>query len=254
MDQPTIDGANTFLVSREAAGAGLKVAMSGLGGDELLGGYPSFSEIPRATAVLAPFAHISGFGRLFRRSVSPLMEKFTSPKYAGVFEYGNDIGQIYLLRRGLFMPWELPDLMDPELARAGWRDLHAVERLYKTTSGIKSDFLKVSALELTHYMRNQLLRDADWAGMAHSLEVRVPFLDVDFLRGVAMASTKTVLSRKKILGSVHDADLAQRISARAKTGFLIPLRQWGSEIIGTDSGRYRGLRGWARAIHARFKQ
>ena len=252
MDQPTIDGANTFLVSQVAANAGLKVAMSGLGGDELLGGYPSFSEIPRAAAMLAPFAHFPGAGRMLRRAISPVLEKFTSPKYAGIFEYGNDIGQLYLLRRGMFMPWELSKVMDPDLARVGWRDLHALDRLYKTTSGIKSDFLKVSALELTHYMRNQLLRDSDWAGMAHSLEIRVPFLDVDLLRAVALASTRATLSRKNIFGNIHDSDLAARIAARAKTGFLIPLRQWGSETIGMNSGRYRGLRGWARAIGARF--
>jgi asparagine synthase (glutamine-hydrolysing) len=252
MDQPTIDGANIFLISQEAARAKLKVAMSGVGGDELLGGYPSFSEIPFAATVLAPFAPVPGLGTAFRRSVAPFLDTFASPKYAGIFEYGWDIGQIYLLRRGMFMPWELANIMDPETAREGWRELHAIERLYKTTGGIKSDFLKVSALEMTHYMRNQLLRDADWAGMANSLEIRVPFLDVDLLRVVALASTRIRLSRRRLFHGIHDAALAKLISKRAKNGFMVPLRQWGGDIVGVESRQYRGLRGWTRAIHAAF--
>jgi len=252
MDQPSIDGANTFLVSAHAAGSGLKVAISGIGGDELFGGYPGFAEIPRAAALLAPLARVTGFGTAFRRAASPLLAKITSTKYAGIFEFGNDIGQLYLLRRGLYMPWELPQLMDPGSARTGWQDLHAVERLYATTSGIRSNFLKISALELTHYMRNQLLRDADWAGMAHSLEIRVPFLDLDLLKCVALASTRIAISRKKLMAGVHDPELSKRISDRPKTGFLIPLEQWGSQFTRAYPGRHRGLRAWARAIHGRF--
>ena len=252
MDQPSIDGVNTFIISAQAHNAGLKVAMSGLGGDELFAGYPSFSEIPRASALIAPLARLPGFGTAFRRAASPILRNFISPKYAGIFEYGNDIGQLYLLRRGLFMPWELPDVMELDFARAGWRDLHAVERLYATTSGIRSNFLKIAALELTHYTRNQLLRDADWAGMAHSLEIRVPFLDVDLLRSVALASTRISIARRKLMGGVHDPALSKRITERRKTGFLVPLEQWGSQVTRTVPGRHRGLRAWARAIHGRF--
>jgi asparagine synthase (glutamine-hydrolysing) len=253
MDQPTIDGANVFLVSRQAALAGLKVAISGVGGDELLGGYPSFAEIPHAAAILPSLARVPGLGVGFRRAASMILGRIGSPKYAGLIEYGWDIAQIYLLRRALFMPWELAGAMDPDLAHAGWRDLHAVERLYKTTSGLKSDFLKISALEMTHYMRNQLLRDADWAGMAHSLEIRVPFLDVDLLRAVALASTRTKVSRRNLFRDIHDAETAKSIFGRRKTGFMVPLRQWAGDVAAPDSSRNRGLRGWGLAVHARFK-
>ena len=252
MDQPSIDGANTFLVSREASRAGLKVALSGLGGDETLGGYPSFSEIPRATRSLAPFARIPGLGRMVRFVVSKVPESYASPKYAGVVEYGRDIADIYFLRRALFMPWELANVMDADLVRAGWRELDVRGQLHAVTAGIRSDFFKISALEMTQYMRNQLLRDTDWAGMASSLEVRVPFLDVDFVRTVAQHFARRPLSRTQILAWIHTEELARRIASRAKTGFLIPLRKWGEDLLGNFKHTNRGLRGWARAVHARF--
>ena len=82
MDQPSIDGVNTYFVSKAAAQNGLKVVLSGLGGDELLGGYPSFQHIPKMMKVAAPFHAI---GRLFRIISEPVLRRFTSPKYAGVF-------------------------------------------------------------------------------------------------------------------------------------------------------------------------
>jgi asparagine synthase (glutamine-hydrolysing) len=175
-----------------------------------------------------------------------------SPKYAGVVEYGGDFGDVYFLRRALFMPWELPTVMDRDLARAGWQELDVHGCLAKVTAGIRSDFFKVSALEMTQYMRNQLLRDTDWAGMSSSLEVRVPFLDVDFLRMVATHFAQQPLSRTKILAGIHTEEVARRIASRAKTGFLIPLRKWGEDLIGNTRFQNRGLRGWARAVHARF--
>ena len=95
MDQPSIDGLNTYLVSKAAAETGLKVAISGVGGDELFGGYPSFKEIPGTVRCLKPFTFVPGLGRGFRYFSSPILKQHTSPKYAGVLEYGGTI------RRGL---------------------------------------------------------------------------------------------------------------------------------------------------------
>src|SRR6185369_13190272 len=184
MDQPSIDGVNTWFVARAAAAQGLKVAMSGLGGDELFGSYPSFRDVPRLNRLFAPCAHMPQLGLYTRRLTEPLLRRVTSPKYAGLLEYGGSLGGAYLLRRGLHMPWELPRLMDPDMARAGWRDLQTMARLEETSAGIggsAGDRMSVSALEMCWYMRNQLLADADWAGMAHSLEIRVPFADVRLL-------------------------------------------------------------------------
>src|SRR5260221_498389 len=151
MDQPSIDGINGYLVSKAAAESGLKVALSGLGGDELFGSYPSFDQIPALVRRLAPLRGVPWVGRTFRRVSAPVFRRLTSPKYAGLIEYSGDFGDAYLLRRGLYMPWELPAVLDGEMVREGWRALDVGTRLRRSTGGIPRPRAKVSALRLTWY-------------------------------------------------------------------------------------------------------
>ena len=184
MDQPSIDGVNTWFVSKAAKEIGLKVAISGLGGDELLAGYPSFVDVPRWRRRFGPLALLPGVGRLARwmiKTMAPGLAR-SQPKSLGVLEYANSWAGAYLLRRGLHLPHEMAQMMDPDFAREGLRRLKPLRRLAATlTPDPGSDVGRVCALESAHYMRNQLLRDADWAGMAHSLEIRVPLVDCHFV-------------------------------------------------------------------------
>jgi len=241
MDQPTVDGVNTYFVAKEASSMGLKVALSGLGGDELFGGYESFRQIPSLVSKLGWIPGIRLFGKGFRVVTAAMADKFTSPKYAGVFEYGASFGAAYLLRRGLFMPWELPKVLDVDLARQGWRELDLLTRLETTVTGVDHAKSKVSALESVWYMRNQLLRDADWAGMAHSLEIRTPLVDVNLLTSVA-----SLLASKQQMARTPEKPLPDAILNRPKTGFYIPVREW---LMGDgEDGGERGLRGWSRMV------
>ena len=131
-----------------------------------------------------------------------------------------------LLRRGMFMPWELPELLDPEIVRAGWAELQTLLRLDDTLDGIKNPRLKVSALEMNWYMRNQLLRDSDWAGMGHSVEIRVPFVDVDLLRTLAPLLASKHPPTKRDMAQSAISHLPSSILDRRKTGFRVPLRDW----------------------------
>jgi asparagine synthase (glutamine-hydrolysing) len=249
MDQPSIDGVNTWFVARAAAQMQLKVALSGLGGDELFASYPSFRQLPRLvhySRLWAPWV-----GKAFRRAVSPLASRLTSPKYAGLLEYGHDLGGAYLLRRCLFAPWELPSVMDPDMARQGLEDLQTLAALDRSWRGIIDDRLAVSALEMQWYMRNQLLRDADWAGMAQSVEIRVPFLDVELLRKAAPWFAAWPDIRKPEIAAIAWPSLPPQLLSRPKTGFSVPVREW---IRPEKPGAYqeRGLRGWARYVHRQF--
>ena len=115
MDQPSIDGINTWFVAKAANEAGLKVALSGIGGDEMLAGYPSFRDLPRWRRRLGPLAAIPGLGRLSRGLLRALAPGFCDahPKAAGLLEYSRSWGGAYLLRRALFLPYELTDAAGP---------------------------------------------------------------------------------------------------------------------------------------------
>jgi len=162
----------------------------------------------------------------------------------------------------MFMPWELPELLDPEMVRAGWVELQTLLRLDETVDGIKEPRLKVSALEMNWYMRNQLLRDSDWAGMGHSVEIRVPFVDVDLLRSIAPLLASKHPPTKRDMAQSAVSEFPSSILDRPKTGFQIPVRDWlmagdqRPEIRGQrsensrPSGSDRGLRGWAREVYS----
>ena len=171
MDLPTIDGINTWFVAKAAHEAGIKVALSGLGADECFGGYPSFADVPRSVHWLRPLSFVPGLGPLVRRGLSAAIDAGLGlhPKAAGLLQYGGDWAGAYLLRRSVYMPWELDDLLDPALVADGLRRLAPLSHIAAALHGGRplGDFDRVAALETALYMRNQLLRDADWAGMSH---------------------------------------------------------------------------------------
>ena len=257
MDQPTTDGVNTYFVSLAAQQAGLKAALSGLGGDELFGGYPSFREIPRLVNMLRPLRFFAPLARGFRLMSTGFLKHVTSPKYAGLFEYGGSYAGAYLLRRGLFMPWELPDVLDADFAREGWQELQTLSAIERDVNPIQSPRSAISCLESCWYMRNQLLRDSDWAGMAHSLEIRVPLVDIEFLRTTQPWIANGDAPTKKTLVEAAIWPLPDAVVSRPKTGFGVPVREWlvaSQKALGISSsaGSDRGLRAWSKAVYGEF--
>ncbi len=248
MDQPSTDGVNTYFVAKLAAERGIKVALSGLGGDELFGGYPSFSQVPLLAKSLRPFHKVPALGVWLRRLMAPFLKGMTSPKYASIFEYGGDIAGAYLLRRALYLPWELDDLMDPETVEEGWDRLRTHSMLAATVEGIQNNKMAISTLETAWYMRNQLLRDADWAGMAHSLEIRVPFVDIDLFRAALPLLAPGKARNKAAIAAQVSPNLPKQILERRKTGFRVPVELWLEHLPGSK-GRGRGLRKWAVMVN-----
>jgi asparagine synthase (glutamine-hydrolysing) len=250
MDQPSVDGINTYFVSRSVAQAGLKVALSGLGGDEMFGGYPSFGQIPRTAAALK---HVPrSLGRQVRRLVSHGAARLGSPKYAGVFEYGGTLAGAYLLRRSLFMPWELADHLDADLVEEGMRRLDPIRRAEQEIAGITDPYIAVMLLEMTHYMRAKLLRDSDWASMAHSLELRVPLVDWMLLEQLAPLLISAKRPRKGDLIAAPLSALPRAVVDRPKTGFEVPVRDWLAKGNAPRPTHQQWLRDWAGIVYQKF--
>ena len=256
MDLPTIDGINTWFVAKAAREAGIKVALSGLGADECLGGYPSFAEVPRSVHWLGLISWLPWVGALARCGLSMAIGAGLGahPKAAGLLQYGGTWAGAYLLRRSVYMPWELGELLEPAVVREGLRRLAPLSHIAATlqAGGPLGDFDRVAALETSLYMRNQLLRDSDWAGMSHGVEIRVPYVDPFFLAHLPPGDVLARLDAKDAVADVPVPPLPAAIRDRPKTGFQTPVGRWLREAAGTPTQEtvdFSGAsRSWTRRV------
>lgn len=225
-DQPTVDGMNTFIVSRAAREAGLTVALSGMGGDELFGGYASFRDAPRALA----WRKRLGWFKLGKLGAQ-LAGTRAGAKQAEALSRPPDLLLMYLLRRELFLPGErralLGDLPDGCCPHSGLGEVR-LEELRGRARGL-DEVNQVSLFELEVYMRNMLLRDADVYSMAAPLEYRVPFLDHELVEAVfsAPGAWKRPDPRPKpLLLDVAGPRLPTTVAQKPKRGFTFPWAAW----------------------------
>jgi asparagine synthase (glutamine-hydrolysing) len=164
-------------------------------------------------------------------------------------EYGGSYPGAYLLRRGLYLPFELAGLMDPEIAHEGLARLSPLARIAASIAPDPGSAVgRVAALESCNYMRNQLLRDSDWAGMAHSLEIRTPLVDFQMLRQLApVIPALRPGAGKRALARAPSRPLPEVVAQRAKTGFGVPVGHW---LAAGSAGKGAVSRAWGREVLA----
>ncbi len=239
MDQPSVDAVNTWFVSKAAREIGLKVAISGVGGDELLGGYTTFESLPRFVGWLGRPSRTLGVREAYEHAFAAARKlgMRMHPKAAGLLRYGGDMPGAYLLLRGLFLPSQLGDVLDDrDFTQQGLARLDPLARLANALKdGPSAPFGVVAAFESCFYLRNQLLRDTDWAGMAHSLEIRTPFIDSRLLCEAApILARGDPPSGKTLLAAAPTRALPAEILNRKKTGFGMPLQAWTRKALLSD--------------------
>jgi len=262
LDQPSMDGINTFFVSWGARTAGLKVALSGLGGDELFGGYPSFRATPYLAALLAVARRLPARARepisqtLLEIGRRAGLQKRSDQlrKLAAVFSHPEDLPHAYFVSRLLFTPRQTERLLPPSIVAMrgqvgqanapSWR--HSLELLLaQLTNGAEAFRGRslISCLELRTYMLNTLLRDTDCMSMHQSLEIRVPLLDRDLVELVEALPDKAKVrarSPKALLAEALKDLLPAEILCQPKRTFTLPWERWLRGKLGAEIASHIG--------------
>jgi asparagine synthase (glutamine-hydrolysing) len=216
MDMPSCDGINTWFISKHAAKQGLKAVLSGIGGDELFGGYPSFGRIATAKKLQQLPDIVLNAGK---RNPNKRVSRLAYLQLEG-------IKGLYLFLRGQFTPTQIASQLGCT-EKEVWDILESTP-IFPVTDNLDPKN-EASWMEMNLYMQNQLLRDADVMSMAHGLEIRVPFLDDDLIRKACSIAPGVKFGGalpKQLLIDAFKSDLPDAIFNRKKMGFSFPFTEW----------------------------
>lgn len=216
LDQPSIDGINSYFICKYAHRFGLKAVLSGIGADELFGGYGSFYRTDKVKLVKTLPSFVIGSGANFSEHRKKKLAFLKRKSFLGD----------YLFNRGLYTPEETASILD---ASIGYINNTIDEINVFRKNSIKDSRDAISWGEQNIYMQSQLLKDTDYMGMWHSLEVRVPFLDKELMETVHSIAPSVKYDpniKKHLLIKAFKDLLPEPIYNRKKQGFTFPLKKW----------------------------
>ena len=246
MDMPTNDGLNNYVASHFAKKNGSKVLISGVGGDELFSGYPSFKNIPIMRQFSKMIPNNKDFQKFFYNIFYKILLKSNkNTKYAGVFKYCHNTFDSFMLQRCVFTPEEILELVNSKVIDEKIDDFKVQKENEIDNKDFENEQLKIMYYELKYYLCSKLLRDCDWTSMSNSIEMRTPFVDWFFFKELLpILKSNIKISKKNILDSFKDK-IPLELYNRKKTGFAIPYKQYFKKVSRKESNYTNPIKDWS---------